>query len=1711
MFAKRPLLKRAALLIAFVMLFSALPAVAMETEIEEVFYKNAYEEATAPTSQTVPVVVGDFTFANPRDVADGQVRITSVNALSGNLYFVITDDLSGVPTSGSIVAIANAAAFNLGDTIGTNVQDWQWIRVFSVNDGVINGYHDARLPGYVIGTLLYGPYDFGSVNRGFNLALGDPAWENYVIEASVRVDDSAPANQWPELQFYFRHSGNQAQQLDWGQWYRLVVGPTGGIAFVSQSNWSAMGPGYWQGLWGDIRTNIVDLRIEVEGNQFLLYEDGGRRLTAIDDTNFRPSGWVGIHARDMDVTIDNFRVNRIRPVVGPPDDLPTDCLDPDRPIPNSVILNSDFSDGMNHWTPQNDTNDPVRVLSSEELTWWDVDIHGPHTYLLRVGPNAEGAFQDLPYLRNSTTHYLRIQGAAFGIASGDNLGVGIQRATPGTWHTVPFNANFGLRSSWLTTVADFDTWFDALPQAYIWKNPGSSIAVYVSEFSLIEAAVVGQAPYQTEITMGESIDTAGLVVWVYDNINNEFVRANNAGLNIGNYDPWAVGEQNIVVTYNRFGRVYSTYFTVTFVLPYGDVPINTPVVSGVRRPMLGRAPVNTITETPQFTGTVEWNTVNDVFGERSYTATITLTPNPGFTLDGVPANFFTVSYAHSVTNSANSGVITAVFPALSAGVIRDINAMDFVRGMRVGWNLGNTLDAHTQFGNPETIWMPHVTTRPMIEAIADAGFDILRVPITWTTGVGAFRRVGPGPDYIIAPWFLDRVEEIVNWGLDAGMHVIINAHHDNWKYGMRDDQFDANRYMVEILWTQIAEHFINYCDRLIFATMNEPMQGYPHAGGGNWSGAPEYFNNVNRYNQWILDAIRATGGNNQRRFVMVPTYAAGAAPQHLSSFVLPTDMYENRLIASVHSYAPVGFTFGGINDPNNVFTQAGRNDVNWFFNRMNHYFVSRGIPVIVGEFGSQNKNNTDQRADHAAYFVAAGRRLGIPSVWWDNYLTTGTGERFGIFNRGNYTFFFPEIVEAMMDVVWNDPDPVTLSVAPVFNPTTNRMQIQAIVSNVDPMEQTFSGSVELASPANFFINGYATFENLAYGHEAVLLFDLNPGFASPRAQETLAFNVIVGDFINTVYLPFVYTAAGFTTTSIAIDGTLDDAAWRYAANIIDFSRGVIDDYGTLASTLDPDDLSATGMVAWDGEYLYIAITVTNREHFQNQTGGNIWQGDGIQVSVRDGIGFREMGFALHNNGTITQWCWLNSTTSPIGAGEISQYNARSAIIRDEAANQTIYEIAIRWDYLGFTDVSVGDIAQISFTINDNDGGTRRFIEYGAGIAVGAKGDNMGYLLLVPAMCCKEEYPVPGFNIFNNGEGGAPSRPNASLAAAGIIRMWTQLDGVNAPIYFDAADTIVALDQDGKCADEFIRVSRMWVAGQGWADYFAVIDINKNGNWQYINFSIEIFGQTVELLLVNANFSPAPSHHTITFVVEPGAVGVYAAVTTSIEVSHGGLIPVEAIPSTEARTGFYFAGWYPGIPADHGYVYENVVFTARFNPLFHYVTFEAGNGGTLEPVASFGFIFHIRDGLAFWADRVPTPIPDVGYAFVEWSPEDPANLIINDNMTFIAIFAPVPPPTPQILSVLPNPAVVERGNTLEITITTQDMPDGAWVDVNIWRAGLSVVGGPKFYIVDNQATITIAAAANAALGPDGFSVVARTTGEWELPFIVDYYVFVITVE
>ncbi|MCL1788197.1 MAG: glycoside hydrolase family 5 protein, partial [Defluviitaleaceae bacterium] len=342
----------------------------------------------------------------------------------------------------------------------------------------------------------------------------------------------------------------------------------------------------------------------------------------------------------------------------------------------------------------------------------------------------------------------------------------------------------------------------------------------------------------------------------------------------------------------------------------------------------------------------------------------------------------------------------------------DLTAQELVSRMHAGWNLGNTFDAWDQPGRRltgtvaeiETLWLggrSNQTTESLIQTVRAAGFDTLRIPVTWS------KVADPDNNWEIRPDWMERVQEVVDWALALDMFVILNTHHENAALAL--DIENANEaghpghQFVTHIWRQIAQHFIDYDERLIFASLNEPR----HEGGDNeWWGATQTVrDNVNYLNQAFVDVVRATGGNNRYRILQVPTVAAGATPNGMGDFVVPTDPINegvNKIVWSVHTYSPFNWahdgrgTYGGpgqiAGDLDNVLNNAQR----------------LGLPVILGEWGSIHASVGDgadqalrniQRAQHAEDYTREARERGMVAVWWDNGGFTGTDHTFGIIRR----------------------------------------------------------------------------------------------------------------------------------------------------------------------------------------------------------------------------------------------------------------------------------------------------------------------------------------------------------------------------------------------------------------------------------------------------------------------------------------------------------------------------------------------------------------------------------------------------------------------------------------------------------------------------------------------------------------------------------------
>jgi endoglucanase len=330
-------------------------------------------------------------------------------------------------------------------------------------------------------------------------------------------------------------------------------------------------------------------------------------------------------------------------------------------------------------------------------------------------------------------------------------------------------------------------------------------------------------------------------------------------------------------------------------------------------------------------------------------------------------------------------------------------AVDIVAAMGQGWNLGNSLDANGNTAAPlsdETYWGNPKTTQAMIDAVHKAGFTTLRMPVSWDDHMS-------GAAHTIDPAWMDRVDQVANYALADGMTVILNIHHNNgWEAPTPANEANARDTLAK-LWTQIATRFANYDHHLVFEAMNEPRVAVN--GVDDWVGKAEYYDVLNRLNATALAAIRATGGNNARRLVMLPSYAAAPGDQQLAPLVLPADP---MIALSSHAYQP--YDFAQNQQGSAVFTDTQTLDA--LFARLNTGFVAKGIPVVLGEWASTDKNNALDRVKHAAYFVKGAHAAGIPTVWWDNgnkTLAPGGSDVMALLDRATLAWVHQDIVDAV--------------------------------------------------------------------------------------------------------------------------------------------------------------------------------------------------------------------------------------------------------------------------------------------------------------------------------------------------------------------------------------------------------------------------------------------------------------------------------------------------------------------------------------------------------------------------------------------------------------------------------------------------------------------------------------------------------------------------
>lgn len=327
------------------------------------------------------------------------------------------------------------------------------------------------------------------------------------------------------------------------------------------------------------------------------------------------------------------------------------------------------------------------------------------------------------------------------------------------------------------------------------------------------------------------------------------------------------------------------------------------------------------------------------------------------------------------------------------------SASEIVSKIKVGWNLGNTLESYNTGKSgidTETGWENPKTTKEMIKSVKAAGFNAVRIPVTWSEHMN---------DTKIQKEWLDRVQEVVDYAYNEGMFVIINMHHDDYIwFDPQPNSYSSDSMRLESIWKQVSERFADYDDRLIFEGMNEPRTV---GSSMEWmGGTKEERSTVNKYAKTFVDTVRASGGNNANRTLIVTTYAASADSVALNDMVVPSG---KNIVLSVHYYAPWRFSEG----TETTFTPSGESELEGKFTELRQKFIDKGIPVLICEFGCVHGADEATRSRYYSYYISAAKKQGIKCFVWDNSKFSGESS-FGIFNR-NSVAWDGAILKAIME------------------------------------------------------------------------------------------------------------------------------------------------------------------------------------------------------------------------------------------------------------------------------------------------------------------------------------------------------------------------------------------------------------------------------------------------------------------------------------------------------------------------------------------------------------------------------------------------------------------------------------------------------------------------------------------------------------------------
>ena len=416
-------------------------------------------------------------------------------------------------------------------------------------------------------------------------------------------------------------------------------------------------------------------------------------------------------------------------------------------------------------------------------------------------------------------------------------------------------------------------------------------------------------------------------------------------------------------------------------------PVNTPAAS--KAPADTAKPDNTPAASNTPAGTAKPDNTPDTSKTPADTAKPDNTPvaskTPAST--DTPDTPGTPSPSFQGPHLSANGILTS-----DNGVMRTgIDAYDIVKEMGAGTNLGNTLEScgtwigTSSTSNYETAWGQPVTTQEMIDGMKAAGFDSIRIPVAWSN------MMADDGTYTINEKYFNRVETVLNYALNADMYVIINIHFDSgwWaRFGSKTEQERKDAMTkYKTMWTQIANRFQEYSDRLIFESANEELgtrlnstDDYKGSGYYAKDDLDSLYKLTNEINQTFVDIVRSTGGNNARRFLLIAGYDTDISKTCDLRYKMPSDTIDSHLMVSIHYYSPATYCIA--DNPNNSWgykeswgTDEDIKTLQSELSQMRISFINKGYPVIIGEYGV-----TDTKISENNFVRKKGRDLFFRTV-----------------------------------------------------------------------------------------------------------------------------------------------------------------------------------------------------------------------------------------------------------------------------------------------------------------------------------------------------------------------------------------------------------------------------------------------------------------------------------------------------------------------------------------------------------------------------------------------------------------------------------------------------------------------------------------------------------------------------------------------------------